>query len=100
MKRLGYLMVMLLFGFVMVSSIYAQQATVMGKVTRSDGTPLIKAVVAIGEKYSYTDVKGRYRIKAVPFGVHTIQIKQGDQVLKEEKIKINQDQVTLDVTVP
>lgn len=101
MKKLYYLIILLAV-CIFVPNLYAQSAApvekksvsiVIGKITHKDGSPAVKVSVAIGDKFSYTDIRGNYRIKNVPFGRHNIQIKSKDKILKEEEIHIDKPRI-------
>ena len=80
--------------------VWAQTATVMGRVTDRTNRPVMKATVSIDAKFAFTDLKGRYRIKDVPFGRHTLQIKKGGRVLHEAPVEINEIREIMNVQVP
>jgi hypothetical protein len=61
---------------------------------------VVKATVSIGEKFSFTDSRGRYRIKDVPFGRQTLQIKKSGNVLHSTPVEIDAPTKILDVRVP
>lgn len=79
--------------------VYAQNATVLGHVIDDKGKPIEKAVVSIGNKFDFTDIDGRYRIKEVPQGQQTIKIKKGDNK-KEEMIEVKKITISTDIVLP
>lgn len=75
-----------------------QTATVTGQITHTDNQPAAGLVVSVGDKFGFTDVRGAYRIRDVPFGRHTMQIKAKDQrVLKEVPLVVGQSVVQCNV---
>lgn len=83
-----------------VSNPYAEAAIVSGEVKFADGRPLREATVTIGNRFDYTDVDGRYRIKDVPTGEQKIQVKKDQRILKEEVIDVKEPKVNINVTIP
>lgn len=83
-----------------VSNPYAEAAIVSGEVKNTDGRPVREATVTIGNKFDFTDVDGRYRIKDVPTGEQKIQIKKDQKILKEEVIDVKEPKVNINVTIP
>jgi len=75
----------------------ADVATVMGKVKGRNNKPLSRVVVKIGDKTSFTDVKGSYRIKGVPFGNYTVNIKRAGKVLEKKEAQIDKPRIKLNV---
>lgn len=92
----------IVIGLMLLSAalVWAQTATVMGRVTDRTNKPVVKATVSIGEKFAFTDLNGRYRIKDVLFGRFTLRIKKKGRVLHEALVEINQAQKTMNVQVP
>lgn len=97
--QIKILIILLAFTLAGVSIAYADTATVMGKITAEDNKPLVKVIVSIGDKFKITDIKGRYRIKNIPYGSHTMQIKRKGEVLKEVEIEVNKGKVKHDEEV-
>lgn len=83
-----------------VSNPYAEAAVVSGEVKNADGRPVREATVTIGNKFDFTDVDGRYRIKDVPTGEQQIQIKKDQKILKEQVIDVKEPKVNINVTIP
>ncbi len=96
MKRVGIILLMLSLGAWL--DLQAQTATVSGTITQN-GAPAVDLRVSIGDKFSFTDVRGRYRIADVPFGTHTMRIARGGTVLTEVTVNVNQANVTVDVAL-
>jgi len=102
MKRLGFLVVFLAF-IILAASLYAETATLMGEIKHSDNSPARNLVVSIEGKFSITDSKGRYLIKEIQSGSHTMQIKEnreGGVVLKEVEIEIMPPRLMHNETIP
>lgn len=74
LRRLSFVIIILVLDLFLARHLYAQTATLMGQVTRSGNQPVVNVIVSIGEKFSVTDAQGRYLIKDVPFGRYTLQI--------------------------
>ncbi|MBI4715049.1 MAG: carboxypeptidase regulatory-like domain-containing protein [Nitrospirae bacterium] len=75
-------------------------ATLSGKVMDARGNPVSNATVSVGEKFEFTDVYGRYRIREAPAGTQKIQVKQGKKILMGETVEITDPGVKKDLTVP
>lgn len=102
MKRLSCLTVFLAV-IILASNLYAETATLMGEITRSGNSPAGNLVVSIEGKFSITDAKGRYLIKDVPSGRHTMQIKENREngrILKEVTIEIKPPRLMHNETIP
>ncbi|HLG30008.1 MAG TPA: hypothetical protein VI387_07340 [Candidatus Brocadiales bacterium] len=102
MKRLGYLTVFLAF-IILASNLYAETATIMGEIIHYDNSPAGNLVVSIEGKFSITDAKGRYLIKDIQSGLHTMQIKENREngrILKEVKIEIKPPRLIHNETIP
>lgn len=101
MRRISVLMV-LVSSLLFVASVEAGTATVTGTITHAAGQkkPAINVAVIIASKVSYTDVKGRYRIKDVPFGRQLLTLKKNGKVLKEVSLNVGKSQVVHDDTIP
>ncbi|MEJ2010075.1 MAG: hypothetical protein P8Z30_18290 [Acidobacteriota bacterium] len=76
-----------------------QSASVQGVVMLGAKTPAMGYVVQIGDNWSYTDIKGHYRIDKVPFGKHMLQVKKRGKVVKQEQIDVNAPVDTCNVTL-
>jgi len=77
------------------SSLAADAATIIGEVIKNNGRPVIRAVVKIGDEFTYTDVQGRFRLKNIPFGKHTLTISKKGQLLKTRTIEIDKPKINL-----
>lgn len=66
----------------------ALAATVEGQITDAEKKPIGQATVSVGDKFDFTDVDGRYRIKDVPEGSQKMVIKKESEVLKETNVEI------------
>ena len=88
---------------VLVSSspVLAQTATVTGRISNSQGKPLVNATVSLGGRISFTDINGTYRLRNVSWGRQVkMQIKRNGKVIKETTIDIQSALVTRDERVP
>jgi hypothetical protein len=88
---------------ILASNLYAETATLMGEIKHSDNSPARNLVVSIESKFSITDSKGRYLIKDIPSGRHTMQIKEnreGGKILKEIEIEIRPPRLMHNETIP
>ena len=102
MKTSTFLVALLICNLLLAPNLYAQTATVMGKITRHN-QPAANVIVSIGDKFSVTDAQGRYLIKDVPFGRPTLRIKenkQGGQVLREVDTEVRQPRLVQDEVIP
>ncbi|HLF87055.1 MAG TPA: carboxypeptidase-like regulatory domain-containing protein, partial [Nitrospiria bacterium] len=94
------LLIIIVISLLIVLNPYAEAAIVSGEIKNADGTPVREATVTIGNKFDFTDVNGRYRLKDVPIGEQTIQVKKGQRVLKEDVINVKDPKVDINVTIP
>lgn len=100
LTRVVYLAFSLVLCLLLASQLCAQQtASVQGRVVLRGGGNAAAFVVEVHQKWSYTDIDGRYRINDVPFGKYTMQIKKEGKVFKEEQIDVNAPVVTHDVSL-
>ncbi len=97
MKTTHYIVVIVLFSFTALSPVWAnEQGRIYGTITKKSGKPVRKALVRIGYHFSFTDSKGSYRIKNVPFGKHTMIIKKKNKILKKIKIMVDERRIKHD----
>ncbi len=71
----------------------------MGRITFSNGAPAASVVVQVSHVWTYTDVRGYYRLDGVPFGGQQMEIRYGSRVLKVIRIMVNQQRLVVDQTV-
>jgi len=100
MKRIKLLAIILGLSLFFVPILYAGGFTVMGRITHENGKPAVKVIVSVSDKFTYTDIKGRYRIKGVLTGNQTLTVKKGDSVLKEVSIDINKPLMRVNAVIP
>jgi len=86
-------------GLLCWASVNAQGATVSGQITDSNKKPLAQAMVTVGDKFDFTDVDGKYRIKDVPEGRQKMLIKKESEVLKEADVEIKEPVIQKDEIV-
>jgi hypothetical protein len=84
-----------------VSVTLAQNATVRGRITSDGKTPVSFATihVAKGSQAATTDEAGRYEIKNVPFGHHTLIVSSLEIHRHESRIHVQKSEQTHHVTV-
>lgn len=83
------------------SPVLAQTATVTGKISDPKGRPRANLTVSVAGRISFTDIRGVYRIRNVPWGSQVkMQIKKNGKVIKETTIDIRSASVTRDERVP
>ncbi len=80
------------------TSLYAETATISGRITDPNDKAVQNAIVSVGDKFEFTDVDGKYRIKDIPLGKQKLQIKK-DQIVREFELDVNQAQITKDLTL-
>ena len=70
-------------------AVRGQEVSVSGQVTRGQ-VPQARLLVRVAgqEGYTYTDVNGRYRLHAVPAGVQTIEVVQGNRVIASARVEV------------
>jgi hypothetical protein len=86
--RVGWIMIAL---FVLsAASVLAQSSHVTGEVLFKDGRPAVNHTVSLADKFAFTDVKGRFRIRDVPYGEYDLRVSRNKKVNKEMKVKISQ----------
>ncbi len=104
LRKLSILIIILVCNLSLAQNLYAKgAATVMGEIKHSDNRPAVNVIVSVENKFSITDIEGRYLIKNVPFGSHTMQIKENrenGQILKEVVIEVNQSHIRHDEMIP
>jgi len=94
------IIVLLLFPILQLKAKQTQQsARIQGVVTMGAKTAAIGYVVQIGDNWSYTDIKGHYRLDNVPFGKHTLEIRKRGKLVKQEPIDVNTPVDTCNVTL-
>lgn len=76
-----------------------QTAQIHGTVTLKGNTPARGYVVQVGQYWSYTDAKGRYRIDNVPYGEYTLEVKRRRSVVWHAKVQVRGKVITRNVTL-
>lgn len=105
MIKLNFLIILLMLNLSLMPNLYAKEAetmqrqqlkeagktaTVMGRITYVGNKSIENLTVSIWieDKFDFTDVDGRYRIKDVPSGQHTIKIMREGLILKKTEITV------------
>ena len=76
-----------------------QKARIQGAVSLQGNSPAKGYVVQVGRYWSYTDLKGHYRIDDVPFGKYSLEVKKKGTVVKRAEIDVREPVVTYNVTL-
>lgn len=87
-----------LTSLLVATSLYAETATISGRITDPNDKAVQNAIVSVGDKFEFTDVDGKYRIKDIPLGKQKLQIKK-DQRVREFELDVNEAQITKDLTL-
>ncbi len=95
-KYIFSLIILMIIG----STVNAQTAKLLGVINHIDNRPAINVTVVVAGRVSFTDISGQYRIDNLPFGFHTIQIKIGGQLVKQENIEVNSPTLTKNIQIP
>ncbi|HEV7381656.1 MAG TPA: TonB-dependent receptor [Dyadobacter sp.] len=91
----------LLLTLISVSVTFAQNATVRGRITSDGNKPVSFATihVAKGSQAATTDEAGRYEIKNVPFGHHTLIVSSLEIHRHESRIHVQKADQTHSISV-
>lgn len=100
MKKIELFVAIVSLNMLFISVLRAGDPTVMGRITHEDGRPASRVIVSVGDKFTYTDVRGRYRIRGLPTGEQELVIKRWDGTIKELPINIDRPLMKIDANIP
>jgi|GEM_PF-6740996 len=96
MKRLPVYLIILIF----LIAFSDPKAVITGKITTREGKPLVRGVVEIGGEYDFTDLKGNYRIKDVPYGNQILLVISSGDTLRKIRTRVEKPHHRISVSVP
>lgn len=100
MKRRAFCLFVLI-ALVSAAPVFAQTATVTGKISDGRGRPLANLTVSVAGKISFTDIRGVYRIRNVPWGSQVkMQIKKSGKIIRNTTVDIRAALITRDERLP
>lgn len=91
-----------IIGFIFLLAFNDSDPTGMitGKVTNSEGKPVVKRVVGAGGEYDFTDLKGNYRLDKVPYGTHILAVVSKGDTLRQIRVHVDTTHLHINISLP
>ena len=75
--------------FMITYVLNASASTIKGNIIDTSGRQAANVTVLISDQYQYTDSNGRFRIKNISPGSHTLKVMKNRETIKTIEIDIN-----------